>query len=270
LTLRLPDLDYEEVAEAVRGFVRSMVRSARKQGVVVGLSGGVDSSVTAKLCVEALGRGGVRALIMPDAEVTPRRDVEDALRLAEDLGVEHFVVDIGGAVKKIVEGHPYRSRDVRAEGNVRARVRMIMLYYAANVLDMLVAGTGDRSELLLGYFTKYGDGGVDILPIGGLYKTQVSALGRHLGLPSSIVEKPSSPQLWRGQTAEGELGISYEVIDPILHGLYDLGLSVGEVASQVGVDVGVVERLKSMVEASQHKRSLPPIAPLPRGRLGGL
>jgi len=263
LKLKLPDLDYTRAARAIEDFISSTVESTGRRGVVVGLSGGLDSSVTAKLCVEALGPEKVKALVMPDAEVTPIRDLEDALSLARGLGVEVGVVDIGEAVKAIVGRHPFKDGGVAAVGNVRARVRMTMLYYAANALGLLVAGTSDRSELLLGYFTKYGDGGVDILPIGGLYKTQVRALGRHLGLPSSIVEKPSSPQLWRGQTAEGELGLSYDVIDPILHGLYDLGLSVSEVADRVGVDVGVVEKVRSMVEASEHKRSLPPIAPCP-------
>jgi NAD+ synthase len=263
LRLKPPTLSYAKVAEAVESFISSMVSSAGTRGVILGLSGGLDSSVVAKLCVEALGPGKVKALIMPDGEVTPREDVEDALSLAEGLGVEAGVVDIAEAVRAVVDRHPFGGGGLKAVGNVRARLRMVMLYYAANALDLLVAGTGDRSELMIGYFTKYGDGGADMLPIGGLYKTQVRELARHLGLPRRIVEKPSSPRLWRGQTAEGELGLSYEVIDPILHGLYDLGLTVEEVAEGAGVGVEVVERVRGMVEASRHKRSPPPIAQVP-------
>lgn len=260
MKIRLPALDYEKVARAVEDFIASTVEASGRRGVVVGLSGGLDSSVTARLCVDALGPERVRGLVMPDSDVTPWEDVEDALRLAEGLGVEAEVVDITGVVRAIVKSLPFEGDRV-AVGNVRARVRMVMLYYAANSLDLLVAGTGDRSELLLGYFTKYGDGGADLLPIGGLYKTQVRELGRRLGLPPRIVEKPSSPRLWRGQTAEGELGLSYELIDPILHGLYDLGLSEEEVAEGVGVGLEEVRRVRSMVERSRHKRSPPPIGP---------
>ncbi|MCX8205376.1 MAG: NAD+ synthase [Candidatus Nezhaarchaeota archaeon] len=262
MKIRLPSLDYSKVARSIGSFIASFVRESGRRGVVIGLSGGLDSSVAAKLCAEALGPEKVRALIMPDAEVTPREDVEDALELARILSVKAEVVDITRAVRAIVESYPLEGGDVVAVGNVRARVRMVLLYYVANSLGLLVAGAGDRSEVLLGYFTKYGDGGADFLPIGNLYKTQVRELGKHLGLPLRIVEKPSSPRLWRGQTAEGELGLSYEVIDPILHGLYDLGLSEGEVAEGVGVGIEDVKRVKSLVEGSRHKRVLPPAAPV--------
>jgi len=263
VVLRVPSLDYSKVEASIEGFIRSKVEEAGARGVVVGLSGGVDSSVTACLCVRALGRERVKGLIMPDSSTTPEEDVEDATRLAEGLGIEYSCIDIAPLVQSIVRAHPlYDPSKVVAEGNVRARVRMILLYYAANVDSLLVVGAGDRSEIMIGYFTKYGDGGVDILPIGGLYKTQVRELGRHLGLPSRIVEKPSSPRLWRGQTAEGELGLSYDVIDPVLYGLYDLGLPPQRVAEEVGVPLEVVERVRGMVEATQHKRSTPPIAPI--------
>ncbi|RLF14740.1 MAG: NAD(+) synthetase [Thermoprotei archaeon] len=263
MALKVPSLDYSKVEEAIKSFIRSKVEEAGVKGVVVGLSGGVDSSVTASLCVRALGSDRVKGLIMPDSAVTPSEDVEDALKIAEHLGIECKSIDINPLVQTIVRSHPfYDPSKVVAEGNVRARLRMILLYYVANTLKLLVAGTGDRSEIMIGYFTKYGDGGVDILPIGGLYKTQVRELGRYLNLPSRVVEKPSSPRLWSGQTAEGELGLSYDVIDPVLYGLYDLGLPPRRVAEEVGVPLEVVERVKGMVEATQHKRSMPPVAPI--------
>lgn len=261
--IQLPKIDAVKAAEIIKSFIKVKVEEAGCEGVVVGLSGGLDSSVTACLCVKALGNARVKGLIMPDSQVTPHEDVDDALKLAEMFGIEHKIVDISPMVKQIVENHPYRSpSNIVAEGNVRARIRMILLYYVANAYNLLVAGTGDRSEIMIGYFTKYGDGGVDILPLGSLYKTQVRELARHLGLPPQIVEKPSSPRLWKGQTAEGELGLSYDVIDPILHGLYDLGLPLEEVAERVDVKIDVVEKVKFMVERSAHKKALPPVAKL--------
>jgi len=256
---KLPPLDYSKVEREICLFIRSVVEEAGVRGLVLGLSGGVDSSVTAYLAVKALGPEKVKALIMPDHRATPKSDVEDAWMIAESLGIEAREVDIASMCDAIVEGHPYKSKDdMVAVGNVRARVRMILLYYAANTMNMMVCGTGDKSEIMIGYFTKYGDGGVDILPIGDLYKTDVRGLAKHLGIPEKIAMKPSSPRLWPGQTAEGELGVSYDIIDPILYLIYERGFKPEEAAARVEVSLDTVTAIMRRVEASKHKRSMPP------------
>jgi len=255
----LPVLDNSRVEREVCSFVRRKVEEARARGIVMGLSGGLDSSVVAYLAVRALGADRVKALIMPDHRVTPKEDLEDAWAVARELGMEAKEVEIAPMCDAIVERHPYRAEgNVVAMGNVRARVRMVLLYYAANVMNMLVCGTGDKSEVMIGYFTKYGDGGADILPIGDLYKTDVRRLARHLGLPERIASKPSSPRLWPGQTAEGELGVSYDIIDPTLYLVYERGHKPEEVASRIGVSLDVVNAVIRMVEGSRHKRAMPP------------
>ncbi len=259
----LPPLDYSKVENEVCSFIRRVVAEAGVKGLVIGLSGGVDSSVTACLAVKALGPERVKALIMPDYRTTPKSDVEDAWMIAEKLGIEAREVDIAPMCDAIVERHPYRVKeDVVAFGNVRARVRMILLYYAANTMNMMVCGTSDKSEIMIGYFTKYGDGGVDILPIGDLYKTDVRRLAIYLGVPEKIAFKPSSPRLWPGQTAEEELGLSYDVIDPILYLIYEKGFKPEEAASKIEVSLDAVMAVVRRVESSRHKRSMPPFPAL--------
>ncbi|RLE48814.1 MAG: NAD(+) synthetase [Candidatus Methanomethylicota archaeon] len=260
---RMLEINAEVVVDAVSSFIRRHVKPPIR-GAVIGLSGGLDSTVTAYLCVEALGPDRVLALILPDPEVTPKQDVDDALLVAERLGVKHTLIDISSILEAFSSSIPNFRFDAKVPvGNLRARIRMCLLYYYANLEGRLVIGTGDRSELLLGYFTKYGDGGVDILPIGGLYKTQVRRLGEYLGIPESIIKKPSSPRLWRGHLAEEELGLTYDVIDPILHLLVDRKLPPSEVSAELNLPLNYVLRVKSMIEFSEHKRRLPPIAELP-------
>ncbi|MBO3804216.1 MAG: NAD(+) synthase, partial [Candidatus Brockarchaeota archaeon] len=143
------------------------------------------------------------------------------------------------------------------KANLTARCRMVCLYYFANLLNRLVVGTSDRSELLIGYFTKYGDGGADILPLAHLYKTQVRQMAEQLGLPQSIANKPSSPALWPGQKAEDEIPVGYEVLDLILYGLFDAKLPSEEVAAQLGISPSVVEEVVRRNKGTAHKRSHP-------------
>lgn len=255
----LPPLDYSKAELEICSFIKRVVEEARAQGLVIGLSGGVDSSVTAYLAVKALGPNRVKALIMPDHRITPKSDVEDAWSVAEELGIEAREVDIASMCDAIIEHHPYKVKDnVLAEGNVRARVRMILLYYMANAMNMLVCGASDKSEIMIGYFTKYGDGGADLMPIGDLYKTDVRRLAKHLGIADRIAFKPSSPRLWSGQTAEGELGVSYDVIDSVLFLVYERGYRPEEAALKIGVSLDVVNMVIRRVESSRHKRSIPP------------
>lgn len=257
----LLDIDLPAVSPKLKSFIREEVKKVGVEGVVVGLSGGVDSSTVTYLCAEALGPENVLGFIMPDPKVTPHGDIQDAKLVAEKLGIDYKIVDIASIYDSVAKSHPLFNPQVQvANGNLRARIRMVLLYYTSNMLNRLVVGSGDKSELLIGYYTKYGDGGVDILPIGDLYKTQVRALASHLGVPAHIASKPSSPRLWTGQLAEEELGIKYDTIDPILHGLVDLKMSREEVAKELGVPLDAVNKVQDMIKRTEHKRQLPPIA----------
>lgn len=227
---------------------------ARAKGVVLGLSGGLDSSTAAYLSVRALGRRRVLGLLMPD-QATSSRDLEDAKLVAKKLNIPYRLFDLNPLCERIF---PLFRENRNARGNVKARLRMVLLYYAANSKNLLVVGTSDRSELLTGYFTKYGDGGADLLPLGGLFKTQVRELASYLGVPERILSKPSTPGLWPGQTAEGELGMSYELLDSILHLKLDLGMNPSFIQKKLGVSKELIERLLRRVEATEHKRRLPP------------
>jgi len=249
-------IDYEKARSVIVSFIRDYVASAGVRGVVVGLSGGVDSTVAAALAVEALGSGGVLALFMPSVYTTPE-DERDAYEVARRLGVELLRIDVTPIFEAFDKALPgYSPEDKLAAGNILPRIRMTILYYYANRRNLLVLGGGDKSELLLGYFTKYGDGGVDLLPIGGLYKMQVREMARRLGF-GWITEKPSSPRLWRGHTAEGELGAPYEVIDAVLYALFERKMPLEEVRARFG---GVAELVISRVRANAHKLK-PPLVP---------
>ena len=261
LTLDSLRIDSKKVSTSICDFTKEFVRKAGAKGVVLGISGGVDSSTTAALMVRALGKDRVLGLLLPEEGVTPKEDLDDAIDLVNQLGIRWEEVEISTIVRRYLEVLP-KTRDMLAEGNLKPRIRMTILYYYANSLNYLVAGSGDRSELLIGYFTKYGDGGVDFLPIGGLFKTQVRQLGLYLGIPERIARKPSSPRLWKGHLAESELGIPYEEIDLILHALFDLNLSIKETSRETGLSESKILKVLDMYERSQHKREMPPIAPI--------
>ncbi len=246
--------DPSRTCEEILSFIRERVGEAKAKGVVLGLSGGLDSSTAAYLCAKALGRRRVLGLLMPD-EATSPQDLEDARLVAGKLKIPHRFFDLTPLCEHIF---PLFRGNRNSRGNVKARLRMVLLYYAANSRDLLVVGTSDRSEILMGYFTKYGDGGADLLPLGGLFKTQVRELARYLGVPDRILSKPSTPGFWPGQTAEGELGVSYELLDSILHLRVDLGKDLPSIQRELGVSRGLVERLLRRMEGTEHKRRPPP------------
>ena len=249
-------VDLSEERRRTVGFVKKIIKGARAKGVAVGLSGGVDSAVTGAVCVEALGKKKVLCLLMP-SEHTPQADLEDARALAKAWEVEVIEVPIDGIAKAF--GVAVGKEGTRiAKANVLARVRMTIIYYFANSRGLLVAGTGDRSELELGFYTKWGDGGADFLPLAHLYKTQVRALGKELGLPRRVVYKPASPQLWKGHRAEDELPAGYGKLDLVLHYLLEEGYGPAKAAARASVPVEVAEKALKMHEASEHKRRLPP------------
>lgn len=268
----VPELDApDERRQSIEHFIRDVVDTAGADGVVVNLSGGIDSAVTASLAVEALGSNRVTGLVLP-AEPTTQSDVDDAILLAELLVIDYRVIDVQPIVDRFVASFAQgletgrtdtgpdvaESADREAIGNVAARLRMTAAYYAANRLNRLVLGTGNRTELELGYFTKYGDGGVDALPIGDCYKTQVRDLARVLNVPERIIDKPPSAGLWEGQTDEGELGAPYPVIDAIIHERVDKQRSNEAIAADLDVEKSIVGQITARVERSAHKRRMPP------------
>jgi len=251
--------DVEKTIEKLTNFIRDVVKRAKAKGVVVGLSGGIDSSLVATLCVKALGRDKVLGVIMPERDTDPK-DVEDAKMIAEKLGIKYVVSDITDVLKAFGAGGyvPTREFDRIADGNLKARVRMCILYYFANKRKLLVAGTSNKSELYMGYGTKYGDLGSDFLVIGNLFKSEVRELARYLGVPQEIIDKPPSAGLWKGQRDEDELGITYELLDKILERI-ERGEDKEKIARDLNVPPSQVEEIIRRIEANRHK--LGPIFP---------
>lgn len=258
ITIENLKIDPAAVREKIVEFISSYVASSGAEGVVIGLSGGIDSTTTAHLCVEALGPERVLGLIMPERGVAKESDVADAISVAEKLGIEYEVLEISKILSSF-EVCRHFGISKNADINLKPRVRMCLLYYHANALNRLVAGTGNKSEILVGYMTKYGDGAADLLPIGSLYKTQVRMLAEHLGIDRKILSKAPSAGLWPGQTDEEELGLRYEELDLVLYAIYDLGLSPEEASRETEIELEKVLRVKELVRKNEHKRKLPPI-----------
>lgn len=252
-------LNYAKVEEEILAFIRKVVADAGAKGAVIGLSGGIDSAVVGALCVRALGKENVIGILMP-ASHTPEQDTKDGREMAKKWGIRLYEVGIDPIFDAFIASMPkFKGENKIAKANVKARIRMVINYFVANSHGMLVAGTGDKSEDIIGFFTKFGDGGVDFLPIAHLYKTQVRELGAHLGLPQGVVTKPSSPQLWPGHRAVDEIPIAYESLDPVLVGLFDQKLPPSEVAKKTGVEMKVIQDVIRRYTASAHKRSYPPM-----------
>jgi NAD+ synthase len=239
-------------------FIRDAVETAGSQGVVVGLSGGVDSALSAALAVQALGPDRVHGFLLPYRTSSPESE-RDAREVATHLGMPHRVIDISPMVDAYFAIEPDAQADRR--GNKMARERMTILFDQAKKLDALVLGTSNKTEILLGYSTVFGDNASSLNPLGDLYKSQVWHLSRHLGLPASVIDKAPSADLWPGQTDEGELGFSYKTADEVLHLLFDAGLRPEEVA-ELGYEEKAVRRILSLEARFRFKRLLMLIARL--------
>jgi NAD+ synthase len=250
-------INYPSAEREILRFIRRTVREAGAKGVVLGLSGGIDSAVVGALCVKALGKERVTVLIMP-SDFTPEADTEDAKALASKWGVKTHIANVSLIAEALSSTFGIEGGKI-PRANVQARIRMVLNYFVANSFGLLVAGTGDKSEDLLGYFTKFGDGGVDLLPIAHLYKTQVRELGKKLGLPERIVNKPASPQLWPGHTAAEELPADYERLDPLLFYLFDAKLPLAAAVKKAGVGTDLARAVMKLHRSSAHKRRMPPM-----------
>jgi len=244
-------IDPKEVSTVIKDFIKTYVQNSGCKGVVIGLSGGVDSTVTTALCKDALGKKNVNCLFLPD-ESTPDSDFKHYKLIVKKFGLSCEKKDITNVVKEISTNCILKPNKY-ALANVKARTRMILLFEYANMNKNLVCGTSNKSEMLVGYFTKYGDGGVDIMPLGDLYKTQVWELAKFLKIPKEIISKSPTAGLWNGQFDEEELKLSYDKLDKILAGL-ERKMDTNEIARIVNVKKSDVDRIKRMRIKTQHKR----------------
>ena len=248
------------MADTIAGWLRERVNAAGAQGLVCGLSGGIDSAVVARLCQMATGENYV-GVIMPCR--SDPRDEADARLVADHFGIKTLRIPLDAPFDALTSTadsafaaaalRPHATDDVKARmpaANVKPRLRMATLYLVANRLNYLVAGTGNRSEITIGYYTKYGDGGVDLLPIGRLVKREVWDLARELGVPSRVIDKAPSAGLWLGQTDEAEMGFTYVELEQYIND------------GPAAVAPAVARRIQHLVSVSEHKRALPPVPDL--------
>ncbi len=245
----IKNIDYASITETIEKFLSEQIEKNNAKGVILGLSGGIDSAVLAYICKRKL-KEKTLAIIMPDTSITPL-ETKDALKMISLTGIEYKLIDI----KPIVNEYSmYLEPNEKAKGNLRARIRTNILYYYANVKNYLVLGSSDKSENLIGYFTKFGDGASDLTPIISLYKLQVREIAKYLEVPDKIISKKSSPHLWKEQDAEEELGVSYEEIDSILHCLCDKKLSIDETVKMTLIEKSIVYKVHELNKNSEHKR----------------
>lgn len=258
----LPNFDADIFIENVCEFIKETVQNANSTGVVLGLSGGIDSAVVAYLAVKALGASNVRGYILP-TKTTSKQDLEDAKLVQEKLSIEGKTICIDelheSILKQMYEEKQPENNFSLASSNIKPRLRMTILYYFATIYNSLVIGTGNKTELNVGYFTKHGDGGVDLLPIGDLYKEEVIKVAKALDVPEQIIEKPPTAGLLPDQTDEKELGMTYHTLDRLLYLYLDENNSPEEISEKLGLDIPEVERIIRLNKHSQHKRNTAPI-----------
>lgn len=258
IELQLSEQELQAHREQITTFITEIVADANAEGAVIGLSGGIDSTLTARLAVEALGTDAVHGLVLPSS-VNPETSMSDAEQVAQTLEIEYDVIEIEPVVDAVFEAYPEGVDTQTAAGNVRVRARALFNYFVANTENAIVLGTGNRSEALTGYFTKYGDQAVDCNPIGNLYKHHVRQLARHVGVRDALVEKAASAEMWQGQTDAEEMGVTYDLLDAVLVLSVDGPLSQRATAESLGVDRAAVERVTQLYHESEHKRQLPPV-----------
>ena len=251
------ELNLLDVETRIKRFIRTYVENSGAKGIVLGMSGGIDSNTIAALSALAIGGDKVLGLMLPEKETYNPKDIEDAQTVADKFGIQTQLCEITPALEGFYKSMPvFDPADRLCKGNIKARTRMVYIYYHANKLNKIVCGSSDKSETMMGYFTKWGDVAADIAPIMDLYKTQVRKLAEHTGIPTALAMKPSTPALWPNQSAEGELGIKYEVLDLILFGL-ERFMSTTEIAEQLNMEEAEVEKIKARWLSVEHKRRMP-------------
>ena len=250
--------------EILSGFIKSEITRVGMSRAVIGLSGGIDSALSCALAVEGLGAENVLVVRMP-YKASSKDSLNDAQLLIDQLGVPNKTIEITDMVEPLFKLDPQISK--MRMGNIMARERMIVLYDQSEVFKGLVVGTSNKTEILLGYSTMYGDSASAMNPIGDLYKTQIRQLSRALNIPASIIDKAPSADLWEGQTDEGELGFTYEEVDKLLYLLVDQRYSPQEAIDE-GFSEKFVNAVTTRIRRNQFKRMLPPIAKVSNRTIG--
>jgi len=253
----IPSITSDDVNE-LKSFIKSTVTKAGAKGVVIGLSGGIDSAVATKLCADALGPENVLNVFMP-SRGTPPEDYKVTSELSSQWGTEYRVVDVQPAVDALAAVLLSDAETPLERGNISARCRMIVLYNLAKKRQYLVVGTSNQSEIMMGYFTKFGDGACDMTPLANLYKTEVRQIAALIGVPQPIIDKPPSAGLWEGQTDESDMGIKYEDLDKILYGM-EQDRTDSQIAADTGLPKETISDIRRQVQSMEHKR-LPAIRP---------
>lgn len=252
---KIPKLNCEKTKDNIVDFIKSKVDESKTDGIVIGLSGGIDSTLTAYLACEAVGSENVFGIVMPST-TTPTEDKIHGVEIAQHLGIPYKEIAIDSILNEYLLMTQLDDNNL-AIGNLKARIRMSIIYYYANAKNYLVSGTGNKSELLIGYFTKYGDGACDMEPIGDLYKTDVYELSQYMEIKKEILEKPPRAGLWPNQTDEEEIGMSYDLMDNILYLYTENDMKDGEIAEELGISVDDVNMIMDKVIRSKHKIEVP-------------
>ena len=255
-------MNFESISQEIMNFIKKETESRKSNGVVLGISGGIDSTVLAFLATRAIGPENVKGLILPDETVTPANDIEDAIRICTDLKIDSEKISINKPKNSFLEIIKY-TNNILLTGNLVARVRMCVLYYYSGLMGRLVLGSSNKTELMLGYFTKFGDGAADLLPLGDIYKTQLFGLAKYLEIPGSVIDKKSSARLWANQFTEDELGLPFNQLDKILQFFessnnvhYDRQALSDEFP---GSSIEIIEEVQFRMKNNQHKLTFPPV-----------
>jgi NAD+ synthase len=245
----------EKTKSDIVEFIKAKVDEANCDGIAVGLSGGIDSTLTASLLCEALGKDKVFGIVMPST-TTPTEDKLHGVEIAQILGIDYKEIAIDSILNEFLL-MTQLDEDTTSIGNLKARIRMSIIYYYANSKNYLVSGTGNKSEILIGYFTKHGDGACDIEPIGDLYKTDVYRLSEYLNIPQEIIAKPPRAGLWDNQTDEEEIGMGYDMIDRILYLYGEKDMENEEIAQNLDISTDDVDMIINKVMRNAHKSKVP-------------
>ncbi len=257
--------DFALINTSINNFIENHVQSGNVKGVVIGLSGGIDSSVVAYSAFGALGKEKVLGLILPDKDITPQQDIDDALEICSVLGIEYKIIYINSTKDQILKDVEKTDNNL-VKGNLLSRIRMCILYYYANLLNRFVLGTANKTEIAIGYFTKYGDGASDLFPIGDLYKTEVRGFAKFLDISNSIINKKSSARLWNGQQTEDEIGLPFDDLDAILKYLDKRKANTVSNSSLKDafplIPQDKINNILSLIKKNEHKFSFPPICVL--------
>jgi NAD+ synthase len=247
--------DEDLVIDEIVNFIKSEIENSKTNGAVIGLSGGIDSAVIAHLTSLAIGKENISLIHLPEKELDTIH-TQDAQLTANQLDIPLRCIDISQLIIEMMDVYPELKKNPLAKGNLKARLRGLNLYTISNLENKLVIGTSNKSELLIGYGTKFGDLAADIWPIGDLYKTEVFRIAEKLNVDSKIIQKPPTAGLWANQTDEEEIGVSYEKLDLFLVGLEN---EVGEeeLAKTIGLSKAQIERIKTLIEKNRHKSMMP-------------